>query len=92
FIIGSIFDKIEYLEKKLKYIRAESISLFIILMKLVAQFTSIFPNFPVLDVPLFERLDVIILLIFISFTLLFGIHSIIVHKEGKKNVKITENE
>ncbi|MHA1931189.1 MAG: hypothetical protein ACW96X_01540 [Promethearchaeota archaeon] len=92
YIIGSIFDKIEYLEKKLKYIRAESISLFFILMKLVAQFTRVFPNFPVLDVPLFDRLDVIILIIFIIFTFLFGIHSIIVHKEGKKDVKVTEND
>jgi hypothetical protein len=92
YIIGSIFDKIEYLEKKFKIIRAETISLFIILMKLVAQFTKTFPNFPGLDVPLVDRLDVFILIIFIIFTLLFGIHSIIVHKEGKKNIEITEND
>ncbi len=92
YIIGSIFDKIEYLEKKLKIIRAETISIFVILMKLVAQFTKVFPNFQGLDVPLVDRLDVFILIIFIFFTLLFGIHSIIVHKEGKKDVEITEND
>ena len=89
FIIGSIFDKVGYLEKKLKFIRAETISLFIILIKLVAQLTKIFPN---LDIPLVERQDVFILIIFIIFTLLFGIHSIIAHKEGKKEIEIIENE
>jgi hypothetical protein len=90
YIIGSLFDKVEYLEKKLKFIRAESISLFIILMKLISQFTKIFPNFPGLDVPLVDRLDVFILLIFIFFTFLFGIHSILVHKEGKNDIEIIE--
>jgi hypothetical protein len=92
YIIGSIFDKIEYLEKKFKIIRAETISLFVIFMKFIAQFTKIFPNFPGLDVPLVDRLDVFILIIFIVFTLFFGIHSIIVHKEGKIDIEITEND
>jgi hypothetical protein len=92
YIIGSLFDKIEYLEKKLKFIRAESISIFIILMKLVSQFTKVFPNFPGLDVPLVDRLDVLILIIFIFFTLFFGIHSILVHKEGKNDIEITEED
>lgn len=92
YIIGSIFDKIEYLEKKLKFIRAETISIFVILMKLIAQFTKVFPNFQGLDVPLVDKLDVFILIIFILFTLFFGIHSIIVHREGKQEIEITENE
>ena len=92
YIIGSLFDKIEYLEKKLKFIRAETISIFVILMKLVAQFTKVFPNFPGLDVPLADRLDVLILIIFIFFTLFFGIHSILVHKEGKNDIEITEED
>lgn len=91
YIIGSIFDKIEYLEKKLKYIKAETLSLFIILMKLIAQFTKIFPNFPGLDTTLVERQQVFILIIFIFFTLLFGIHSIIAHKEGKRMEEIIES-
>jgi hypothetical protein len=92
FIIGSIFDKVEYLEKKLKYLKAETLSLFVILIKLVAQFTIVFPNFPGLDVPLIDRLDVFILIIFIFFTLFFGIHSIIIHKEGKIDTEIIEED
>ena len=89
FIIGSIFDKVEYLERKLKFVRAETISLFIILMKLIAQLTKIFPN---LDIPIVERQEVFTLTIFVIFTLFFGIHSIIMHKEGKKDIEITEND
>ncbi|GAG78521.1 unnamed protein product, partial [marine sediment metagenome] len=76
FIIGSIFDKVEYLERKLKFVKAETISLFIILMKLIAQLTKIFPN---LDIPIVERQEVFTLIIFVIFTLFFGIHSIIMH-------------
>jgi hypothetical protein len=92
FIIGSIFDKVEYLEKKLKYLRVETISLFIILMKLIAQFIDIFPKFPGLDIPLVERQQVYILIIFVIFTLFFGIHSILTHKEGKKEIEYTKND
>ena len=93
FIIGSIFDKVDYLEKKLKFIRAETISFFIILMKLITQLTKIFPNLPGLDIPLIERQDVFLLIIFIIFTLFFGIHSILLHKEGgKDDIEITEND
>ncbi len=91
FIIGSVFDKVEYLEKKLKYLRVETISLFIILMKLITQFTEVFPNFSGLDTPLVESQQVYILIIFIIITLIFGIHSILVHKERKKDIEITEN-
>jgi len=89
FIIGSIFDKVGYLEEKLKFIRAGTISLFIILIKLVAQLTKVFPN---INIPLVEKQEVFILIIFIIFTLFFGIHSIIVHKEGNKDIEILENE
>jgi hypothetical protein len=87
YIIGSIFDKVEYLEGKLKYIKVETISFFVILMKLVAQFVKLFPAIPgfgaadLLTQQLFLLL--IVLITFIGCILFFGIHSIIVHKEGK---------
>ncbi|MBY8985008.1 MAG: hypothetical protein KGD65_08075 [Candidatus Lokiarchaeota archaeon] len=92
YIIGSVFDKIEYLENKFKIVRAETLSIFVILMKLIAQFTKVFPNFQGLDVPLVDKLDVFILIIFILFTLFFGIHSIIAHREGKNEIETTEND
>jgi hypothetical protein len=84
YIIGSIFDKVEYLEGKLKYIKVETISLFVILMKLVAQFVKLFPGFGAPDLLTRQLfLLLIVLITFISCVLFFGIHSIIVHKEGK---------
>ncbi|MHA2129909.1 MAG: hypothetical protein ACW99L_08055 [Promethearchaeota archaeon] len=93
YIIGSIFDKVEYLENKLKVIKAETISFFVILMKLIAQFTKIFPNIPGLNILPESRLEqqeillIILLIVFLASTLIFGIHSIIAHKEGENKIK-----
>ena len=102
YIIGSIFDKIEYLEQKFRYLKAETISLFVILMKLISQFVKLFPNITGLAVPLqilIARQLFLLLLLLITFLgciLFFGIHSILVHKEGKtkdlEEVKEINNE
>ena len=82
YIIGSVFDKVDYLKSKLKIIRAETISLFVILMKLYAQVFKILPGFIVTPEIIFQQ-QIFLLWIFIIFTLLFGIYSIFAHKEGK---------
>jgi len=82
YIIGSVFDKVDYLKSKLKIIRAETISLFVILMKLYAQVFKILPGFIVTPEIIFQQ-QIFLLWIFIIFTLLFGIYSILAHKEGK---------
>ena len=86
YIIGSIFDKVEYLEQKFKIFGAETISLFVILMKLTAQCVKIIPDIPGIDMtPAYLlRLQIFLLWLFIIFILIFGFHSLIVHKEGKK--------
>ncbi len=82
YIIGSVFDKIDYIKSKLKIIRVETIALFVILMKLYAQVFKILPGFIVtLDIVLQQQ--IFLLWIFIIFTLLFGIYTIFAHKEGK---------
>ena len=84
YIIGSIFDKVEYLEQKLKGLRVETISLFVILLKLLAQFFKIIPDIPgiIVNPDYLLWLQTILLWLFIIFILIFGIHSIIAHKEG----------
>ncbi|MFX1425119.1 MAG: hypothetical protein ACFFBE_01605 [Promethearchaeota archaeon] len=84
YIIGSIFDKVEYLEQKFKIFRAETISLFVILLKLFAQFFKIIPDIPGIRVRIdyLLGLQLVLLWLFIIFILIFGIHSIVVHKEG----------
>ncbi|TXT62631.1 MAG: membrane protein of unknown function [Promethearchaeota archaeon] len=87
YIIGAIFDRIDYLKEKLRIIRADTIAFFIILMKLIVQVSKIFPNIPGVEVPPDIRQDIAILLIFIFFTLLIGIYTIFRHKMGNKKRK-----
>ena len=84
YIIGSVFDKIDYLKNKFKIIRADTISIFIILMKLITQVIKL-PRFEGVLISTEEviRLQIFLLVIFILFTLLFGIYSIFAHKEGE---------
>lgn len=93
YIIGSVFDKLDAIKAKLKILSAGTITLFFIVMKLVVHVEDIVDDLiPVLHFlnpkPQFVQ-DVWVLLIFMGFTLLFGIYSIIVHKEGD-TVKIEE--
>ena len=84
YIIGSIFDKVEYLENKFKIIRADTISIFIILMKLYTQIIKL-PGVKgvIISIGDIIQLQIFLLIIFILFTLLFGIYSIFAHKEGE---------
>ncbi|MFX1311528.1 MAG: hypothetical protein ACFFHD_02805 [Promethearchaeota archaeon] len=86
-IVGSIFDKVDYLKNKLKIFRADTISLFVIIMKLYAQLTKILPIItgnPILNEAVIIVLQFWLLGIFLIFTLLFGLYAIFFHKEGKK--------
>ena len=87
YIIGSIYDKVDFIEDKLKVIRADTIALFVIMMKLFVQVLSIAEGLPWYTSPPDIQKEIGILVIFIGFTLLFGIYSIFVHKEGKTEKK-----
>ena len=87
YIIGSIFDRVDYIKEKIKIFRAGTIALFVILMKLVVQVSKILQ-------PLLTPLELAIQLIFqvqvliyffVIFTLFVGLYTIFAHKEGKKS-------
>ncbi|MFX1570864.1 MAG: hypothetical protein ACFFCV_21200 [Promethearchaeota archaeon] len=85
YIIGSIYERVDYIKDKLKIFRADTIALFIILMKLFVQIINI-----VIDiVPPPNLLDILILqarilwVFFMIFTILIGVYTIFKHKEGK---------
>ncbi|MFX0164593.1 MAG: hypothetical protein ACFE9V_04665 [Candidatus Hodarchaeota archaeon] len=91
YIIGSIFDKVEYLEQKFKIFKVETLSLFVIILKLFTQFFKIIPDIPGLRVSfnyvkIQLYLQLFLLWMFVIFILIFGIHSIIVHKEGNNKL------
>lgn len=87
YIIGSIFDRVDYIKEKLKIFRAGTIALFVILMKAFAQMLKISQEF----LPLIELAPQIIFqvqvlwIFFVIFTILVGIYTIFKHKEGKSS-------
>jgi len=87
YIIGSIFDRVDYIKEKIKIFRAGTIALFVILMKLVVQVNKILQPFQTpleLVIQLIFQLQVL-LYFFIIFTLFIGLYTIFAHKEGKKS-------
>ncbi len=85
YIIGTIFDKIDYIKEKLHVIKADTIALFLMLMKILVKIIEIGVQLNLISLPGFELFKAIIILINLSFfTLFFGLYSIIFHKEGKK--------
>jgi hypothetical protein len=78
YIIGSIYDKVDYLKKNLKIFRADTITIFLITMKLYVQVSKIFDKADINDFLLFQEAG--LFLIFMAFTLLFGIYNIFAHK------------
>jgi len=87
YIIGSIFDRVEYLKEKIKIIRVDTIALFIILMRLVVQVIRIQQDLgfvPIVDVVNSLIFQVrVILFLFSIFALLIGLYTIFAHKEGR---------
>jgi len=87
YIIGSIFDRVDYIKDKIKIFRAGTIALFVILMKLVVQAYRILQ--PLLPPPQLVLQNIFLVQIlfyyFIIFTLIVGLYTIFAHKEGKKS-------
>ena len=89
YIIGSIFGRVEYLQEKIKILRADTIGLFVILMKIIVQIVKISQDLGL--IPLYDIVTSllgqirIILFFFVIFTLLIGLYKIFIHKEGKNS-------
>jgi len=87
YIIGSIYERVDYIKEKLKIFRADTVALFIILMKLIVQIIEILRElFPPPDVlPGLVLQAQILWIFFVIFTLVVGIYTIFKHKEGKSS-------
>jgi len=88
YIIGSIYDRVDYIKEKLKIFRVDSVALFIILMKLLVQIIKIrqellFPYFPDIVLQQITAQVQVLWIFFVIFTLVIGIYTIFKHKEGK---------
>ncbi len=78
YIIGSIYDRVDYLEDKLKVFRADTIAIFLIIMKLYVQVSKIFDKADIEHFLILQEAGIFI--IFMFFNLIFGIYFIFAHK------------
>jgi hypothetical protein len=81
-ILGAIFYRVDYIKEKIKILRADTIALFAMVMKLNIGLIKL-EIIPV-DPGFLLWLSWWLFAIFIGFTVLFGIYNIFAHKEGKK--------
>jgi hypothetical protein len=81
YILGVVYDRVDYIQAKLKVFKVDTIALFLIIMKSYAQVSKTFTIAIDLEVQIFQATWLFI--IFMFFNLIFGIHAIFAHKYGK---------
>jgi len=81
YILGMVYDKIDYIKEKLKLFKVDTIAIFLITMKLYVQLAKIVDRTASEDYLILQEWGIFIL--FMLFTLIFGIHSIFAHKYEK---------
>jgi len=81
YILGTVYDKIDYIQDKIKVFRVDTIALFLITMKIYVQVSRI----GVITVPVNVQVlqAQVLFIIFVFFNLLFGMYSIFAHKSKK---------
>lgn len=79
YILGVVYSRSGYIQKKLKFLKVDTIALFLIIMKIYVQVSKIVP------ITVAEEMQILqaggLFVIFVVFNLLFGIHSILAHKQ-----------
>jgi hypothetical protein len=95
YIIGSIYERVDYIKEKLKIFKADTIALFLIVTKLVVQIMKIWQEVitPLGPAIILEQsiIQVQILWIFFAlFTLIIGLYTVFKHKEGISSKKRNE--
>ena len=90
YIIGSIFDRVDYIKEKIKYLRVDTIALFIIIMKIVVQGFDIISSIVGVSTPAKVQDELGIMILFVLFTLAFGIYKLIKHTAERKSPQVNE--
>ena len=82
YILGTVYSKIDYIQTKLKFLKVDTIALFLIIMKIYVQVSKIVPKIVAEEMQILQAGG--LFAIFVFFNLLFGLHSILVHKQKKE--------
>ena len=81
YILGVVYSRSDYIQKKLKILKVDTIALFLIIMKIYVQVSKI------VYITVAEEMQILqaggLFVIFVFFNLLFGIYSILAHKQKK---------
>jgi len=85
YIMGSIFERVDYIKNKLKIIRADTIGLFVIIMKLIVQINKILQEigFRISKDELAHQIaiqTIVLVWFFVIFTTIIGVYYIFKHK------------
>jgi len=81
YILGTVYDKTEYIQDKIKLFRVDTIALFLITMKIYVQVSRIGAIVVPVAVQILQAQ--VLFIIFVFFNLIFGIYSILAHKRKK---------
>ncbi|TKJ24898.1 MAG: hypothetical protein CEE42_09250 [Promethearchaeota archaeon Loki_b31] len=81
YILGTVYDKIEFIQDKLKVFRVDTIALFLITMKIYVQISRIGAIIVPVAVQILQAQ--VLFIIFVFFNLIFGMYSILAHKSKK---------
>lgn len=82
YILGTVYDRVDYIQSKLKVLKVDTIALFLIIMKIYVQVSKIAPKIVAVEMQILQAGGLFV--IFVFFNLLFGIYSIFAHKYKKK--------
>ena len=82
YILGTIYSRVDYIQEKLKFLKVDTITLFLIIMKIYVQVSKIVPKIVAEEMQILQAGGLFV--IFVFFNLLFGIHSILAHKQKKE--------
>ena len=82
YILGTIYSRVDYIQAKLKFLKVDTIALFLIIMKIYVQVSKIVPKVVAEEMQILQAGGLFV--IFVFFNLLFGIHSILAHKQRKE--------
>jgi len=86
YMIGTVYSRVDFIQDKLKILKADTIALFLILMRIYVQISKIVPRTILPDVQILQAGGLFV--IFMTCTFLFGIYSIITHKSDKEKKEL----
>lgn len=79
YILGIVFYRAGYIQTKLKFLKVDTVALFLIIMKIYVQVSKIVPKTVAEEMQILQAGGLFI--IFVFFNLLFGVYSILAHKQ-----------